>query len=132
MSRPASPAEPPFGDAIEVGHRLISAIEAEAAALRAGEAERLVEVAEHKASLARALESVLSPVLARGEPPPAEIAALLERCRALNLGNGMVVEMRRRHVERVVRILQGIPTDELYDSVGRGRPLAGNRYRTQV
>lgn len=116
-------------DPLPLDRQLLELLEAEMQAIVAHDAPRMESLRERKARVVEALE--------RQPVSPASLSettrAALIRCREQNRRNGALIEMRRRHADRVLRILHGIPeAGTVYDGQGAPRALATSRYRTRA
>jgi flagellar biosynthesis/type III secretory pathway chaperone len=119
----------PMPDLLFLTQRLLELLEAEMQAIAAHDTPRMESLREHKAQVVEALER--HP--AHPHPLSEATRATLIRCREQNRRNGALLEMRRRHADRVLRILHGISdAGTVYDDQGMARTLPTSRYRIQA
>ena len=147
-----TPPNLPRQTTISLCAELLEVLEEELHAIISHDGRRLGNLHEAKLSLVRALEQpwiaqpgiaqpgieqpgieqpgIEQPGIARPDLTENERIAL-SHCRERNQRNGALLEMRRRHADRALRILHHIPdTGATYDRTGAAHGLTTSRYRT--
>lgn len=142
-----TPPNLPRQTTISLCAELLEVLQEELHAIISHDGRRLGDLHEAKLSLVRALEQpwiaqpgiaqpgieqpgIEQPGIARPDLTENERIAL-SHCRERNQRNGALLEMRRRHADRALRILHHIPdTGATYDRTGAAHGLTTSRYRT--